>query len=125
MTISTRTHRWLLSVGPILGRAHQNRYPDSIDDNKSSRCDGLFVSSSVEKSERNRVSDDILKFTKGGKTQRANRKKIEFGCLVVPTNYRGSGDLFGASKRNLEFIRSVRFVENIAVLGYVDPQRED
>jgi hypothetical protein len=76
----------------------------------------------IEKSERKRVSDDILKFIKGGKTQRANRKKVEFGCLVVPTNYRGSGDLFGASMRNLEFIRSVLFVEDIAILGYVDPR---
>lgn len=76
----------------------------------------------IEKSERKRVSDDILKFIKGGKTQRANRKKIEFGCLIVPTNYRGSGDLFSASIRNLEFIRSILFVEDIAVLGYNDPR---
>lgn len=76
----------------------------------------------IEKSERKRVSDDILKFIKGGKTQQANRKKIEFGLLVVPTNYRGSGDLFGASMRILEFIRSVLFVEDVAVLGYVDPR---
>lgn len=78
----------------------------------------------IEKSERKRVSDDILKFIKGGKTQQANRKKIEFGCLIVPTNYRDSGDLFSASMRNLEFIRSVLFVEDIAVLGYVDPRWE-
>lgn len=76
----------------------------------------------IEKSERKRVSDDILKFIKGGKTQKANRKKIEFGCLIVPTNYRGSGDLFRSSMRNLEFIRSILFVEDIAVLGYEDPR---
>lgn len=76
----------------------------------------------IEKSERKRVSDDILKFIKGGKTQKAKRKKIEFGCLIVPTNYRGSGDLFGSSIRSLEFMRSVLFVEDIAVIGYEDPR---
>ena len=76
----------------------------------------------IEKSERKRVSDNILKFIKGGKTQKEKRKKIEFGCLIVPTNYRGSGDLFGSSMRNLEFIRSILFVEDIAVVGYEDPR---
>lgn len=80
------------------------------------------VAVEVEKSERKRVSDDILKFIKGGKTQRANRQKIEFGCLVVPTNYQGYDDLFRASTRTLEFVRSVLFVEDVAVLGYVDPR---
>lgn len=80
------------------------------------------VAIEIEKSERKRVSDDILKFIKGGKTQREGRKKIEFGCLVVPTNYRGSGNLFGASMRTLEFIRSILFVEDVAVIGYRDPR---
>lgn len=76
----------------------------------------------IEKSERKRVSDDFLKFIKGGKTQRANRKKIEFGCLIVPVNYRGSGDLFGSAMRTLEFMRSILFVEDVGVIGYVDPR---
>lgn len=78
----------------------------------------------IEKSEIKRVSDDILKFVKGGKTQKDNRKKVEFGCLIVPTNYGGSRDLFGGSMRTLEFIRSILFVEDIAVIGYTDPRWE-
>ena len=78
----------------------------------------------IEKSERKRVSDDILKFVKGGKTQKANRQKIEFGCLIVPTNYRGSGNIFHGSMRTLEFMRCVLFVEDIAVIGYADPRWE-
>lgn len=76
----------------------------------------------IEKSERKRVSDDVLKFIKGGKTQRDNRKQIEYGCLVVPTNYRGSGDLFRESMNTLAFVRSVLFVEDVAVIGYADPR---
>jgi hypothetical protein len=76
----------------------------------------------IEKSERKRVSDDILKFIKGGKTQKDNRKKIEFGCLIVPVNYLGRHDLFEESMRKLEFMRSILFIEDIAVIGYVDPR---
>lgn len=76
----------------------------------------------IEKSERKRISDDILKFIKGGKTQRSNRKKIEFGCLIVPVNYRSSGNLFKESMRTLKFIRSILFVEDVAVIGYRDPR---
>jgi hypothetical protein len=43
----------------------------------------------VEKSERKNVSDDLLKFHKGYRTQKDGRPKIEFGCLVVPVNYLG------------------------------------
>ena len=76
----------------------------------------------IEKSEQKRVSDDILKFIKGGKTQLENRKKIEFGSIIVPTNYRGSGNVFRSSMRNLEFMRSILFVEDVAVIGYKDPR---
>lgn len=76
----------------------------------------------IEKSERKRVSDDILKFIKGGKTQRDGRKKIRFGCLIVPVNYRGSGNVFAGSVNTLEFMRSILFVEDVLVLGYVDPR---
>lgn len=76
----------------------------------------------IEKTERKRVSDDILKFIKGGKTQKDNRQKIEFGCLIVPTNYRDSGDIFEETLRNLNFMRGVIFVEDIGVIGYKDPR---
>lgn len=76
----------------------------------------------IEKSERKRLSDDVLKFIKGGKTQRDNRKKIEFGCLIVPVNYRGSGNIFAGALTTLDFMRSVLFVEDIAVIGYRDPR---
>lgn len=78
----------------------------------------------IEKSQRKRVSDDILKFIKGGKTQRDNRKKIEFGCLIVPINYRGRGNLYNAAMDNLRFMRSILFVEDVAVIGYRDPRWE-
>lgn len=76
----------------------------------------------IEKSERKRVSDDLLKFIKGGQTYRNKRHRIEFGCLIVPTNYRGSGNIFGGVATTLDFMRGVMHVEDVAVVGYRDPR---
>lgn len=76
----------------------------------------------VEKSERKRVSDDLLKFIKGGQTYRDNRHRIEFGCLIVPTNYRGSGNIYGGVATTLDFMRGILHVEDVAVIGYSDPR---
>jgi len=76
----------------------------------------------VEKSERKRVSDDLIKFNKGWKTQKSNRKKIEFGSIIVPVNYGGNGNIFAGSMKTMEFMRSFLFVEDIAVFGYRDPR---
>jgi len=38
-----------------------------------------------------------MKFIKGGKTQKDNRKKIQFGSIIVPVNYRGSGNIFSGT----------------------------
>ncbi|WP_020220526.1 hypothetical protein [Halarchaeum acidiphilum] len=76
----------------------------------------------IEKSQRKRVSDDVLKFIRGGKTHENNRKKIEFGCLVVPVNWgSGNNDLFNEAMNCMRFIRSVLHVEDIAVIGYRIP----
>lgn len=73
----------------------------------------------IEKSQQKRVSDDILKFIKGGKTQRNNRKKIEFGCLIVPTSYGSqNNNLYEEAMRCMRFIRPVLHVEDITVIGY-------
>ena len=76
----------------------------------------------IEKSERKRVSDDLLKFIKGGQTYRDNRHRIEFGCLIVPTNYRGSGNIYGGVATTLDFMRGVMHVEDVAIIGYRDPR---
>ncbi|SFR44293.1 hypothetical protein SAMN04487947_1500 [Halogeometricum rufum] len=73
----------------------------------------------IEKSQQKRVSDDILKFVKGGKTQRNNRKKVEFGCLIVPVNWGSkNNNLYNEAMQCMRFIRSVLHVEDIAVIGY-------
>lgn len=76
----------------------------------------------IEKSERKRVSDDLLKFIKGAQTYREKRHRIEFGCLIVPTNYRGNGNIFGGVGRTLDFMRGIMHVEDVAVVGYRDPR---
>lgn len=76
----------------------------------------------IEKSQRKRVSDDVLKFIRGGKTHEKKRKKIKFGCLVVPVNWGSSNDdLFNEAMNCMRFIRSVLHVEDIAVIGYRIP----
>ena len=83
---------------------------------------GDRIAIEIEKSQQKRVSDDILKFIKGGKTQRSNRKKIEFGCLIVPVNWgERNNDLYNEAMRCMKFIRSVLHVEDIAVIGYQEP----
>jgi hypothetical protein len=78
----------------------------------------------VEKSERKNISDDLLKFQKGHRTQKDGRPKIEFGCLIVPVNYRGSGNLYKHSLAKLDFMRGVLFIDDVAVIGYRDPRHD-
>ena len=75
----------------------------------------------VEKTKRKSVSDDLLKFQKGYRTQKDGRPKIEFGCLIVPVNYRGSDNLYQHSLTKLDFMRGVLFIDDVAVIGYRDP----
>lgn len=75
----------------------------------------------VEKSERKSISDDLLKFQKGYRTQKDGRPKIEFGCLVVPVNYRGSDNLYKHSLTKLDFMKGVLFIDDVAVIGYRIP----
>jgi hypothetical protein len=80
------------------------------------------VAIEIEKTERKRVSDDLLKFIKGGKSQKDGRKKIQFGALIVPVNYRGTGDIYGGAMNNLAFMRGILFVDDVAIFGYRDPR---
>ncbi|EJN56899.1 hypothetical protein [Halogranum rubrum] len=75
----------------------------------------------VEKSERKNISDDLLKFQKGYRTQKDGRPKIEFGCLVVPVNYRGSDNLYQHSLTKLDFMKGILFIDDVAVVGYRIP----
>jgi len=76
----------------------------------------------VEKSERKSVSDDLLKFQKGYRTQKDGQPKIEFGCLVVPVNYLGRHNLYQHSLTKLDFMKGVLFIDDVAVIGYRDPR---
>ncbi|MBX0305465.1 hypothetical protein [Haloarcula salinisoli] len=78
----------------------------------------------VEKSERKNVSDDLLKFQKGYRTQKDGRPKIEFGCLVVPVNYLGRHNLYRHSLTKLDFMKGVLFIDDVAVIGYRDPRTD-
>lgn len=75
----------------------------------------------VEKSKRKNVSDDLLKFQKGYRTQKDGRPKIEFGCLVVPVNYRGADNLYQHSLTKLDFMKGILFIDDVAVIGYRIP----
>nr|WP_255479222.1 hypothetical protein [Natronomonas sp. LN261] len=74
-----------------------------------------------KKSERKSISDDLLKFQKGYRTQKDGRPKIEFGCLVVPVNYRGRDNLYRHSLTKLDFMKGILFIDDVAVIGYRIP----
>lgn len=76
----------------------------------------------VEKSERKNVSDDLLKFQKGYRTQKDGQPKSEFDCLVVPMNYLGRHNLYQHSLTKLDFMKGVLFIDDVAVIGYRDPR---
>jgi hypothetical protein len=78
----------------------------------------------IEKSERKRVSDDLLKFIKGGQTWREKRHRIEFGCIIIPTNYRGRDNIYGGVQTTLNFMRGIMHGEDVAAIGYRDPRWE-
>jgi hypothetical protein len=76
----------------------------------------------VEKSERKYIWKDLAKFSRGGKTYKSRREKIEFGCLVVPVNYSGGGNIFQGAMTILDFMRPMLFVKDVAVIGYREPR---
>lgn len=76
----------------------------------------------VEKTERKYIWRDIAKFSRGGKTYTDGTEKIKFGCLVVPVNYRGRHNLYRAALKQLDFMEPLLFVDDVAVLGYEEPQ---
>jgi len=83
--------------------------------------DDARIAIEVEKSERKNVSDGLLKFQKGYRTQKDGRPKIEFGCLVVPVNYLGRHNLYQHSLTKLDFMKGVLFIDDLAVIGYRIP----
>jgi len=75
----------------------------------------------VEKSKWKNVSDDLLKFQKGYRTQTDGRPKIEFGWLVVAVNYLGRHNLYQHSLTKLDFMKSILFIDDVAVIRYQNP----
>ncbi len=86
--------------------------------------DNTRIAIEVEKSERKNISDDLLKFQKGYRTQKDGRPKIEFGCLIVPENYLGKHNLYQHSLTKLDFMKGVLFIDDVAVIGYHDPRSD-
>jgi len=77
----------------------------------------------LEKSERKYVWKDLVKFGRGGSTYEGDRKKIEYGCLVVPDYYLSkSRPVFSGTRRMLEFIEPMLDVQGIVVIGFNDPR---
>lgn len=75
----------------------------------------------VEKSNMKSISDDLVKFQQGYRAERAGKPKIQFGCLVVPVNYRGSDNLYQHSLRKLDFMKGMMYIDDVAVIGYRIP----
>jgi len=76
----------------------------------------------LEKSEKKYVWKDLVKFGRGGVTYDGDRKKVEYGCLVVPDYYLSKKrPVFSGTRRMLEFIEPMVDVREIVVIGFHDP----
>lgn len=77
----------------------------------------------LEKSEKKYAWKDIVKFGRGGSTYDSNKKKIEYGCLVVPDYYLSKRrPVFSGTRQILRFMEPMLDVQEIVVIGFHDPR---
>jgi hypothetical protein len=77
----------------------------------------------LEKSERKYVWKDLAKFGRGAHTEVNERKKVEFGCLVVPDYYSGS-TVFSGTRKMLRFMEPMLDLNELVILGFSKPASE-
>jgi len=76
----------------------------------------------LEKSEKKYAWKDLVKFGRGGSTYDSDRKKVEYGCLVVPDYYLSKKrPVFSGTRKILKFIEPMLDVHEIVVIGFHDP----
>lgn len=77
----------------------------------------------LEKSERKYVWKDLAKFGRGAHIEVDGRKKVEFGCLVVPDYYSGS-TVFSGTRKMLRFMEPMLDLDEIIIIGFSKPTSE-
>jgi hypothetical protein len=76
----------------------------------------------LEKSEKKYVWKDLVKFGRGGCTSNGDRKKVEYGCLVVPDYYLSeSRPVFSGTRQTLKFIEPMLDNQGIVIIGFHNP----
>jgi hypothetical protein len=74
----------------------------------------------IEKTEKKLVWKNLIKFSRG-KTHESDGQ-IEFGCIIVPVNYPGGGNIFRHATNALEFTSPLIPIQDVVVVGYRDPR---
>lgn len=73
----------------------------------------------IEKTEQKNIWKDLIKFSRGSDDQ------IEYGCAILPENYRVSDrnhNIFRHAQRALKFTSPLMPVQDVVLIGYRDPR---
>jgi hypothetical protein len=74
----------------------------------------------IEKTEKKLVWKNLIKFSRG--LDQESDERIDFGCVIVPVNYPGGGNIFSHATNALEFASPVISIQDVVVIGYRDPR---
>lgn len=74
----------------------------------------------IEKTERKLVWKNLIKFSRG--PEQDSDERVDFGCIVVPVNYPGGGNVFRHAENALEFTSPLIPVRDVVIIGYRDPR---
>lgn len=74
----------------------------------------------IEKTEKKLVWKNLIKFSRG--KHHDSDKEIDFGCIVVPVNYPGGGNIFRHATNAMEFASPLISIRDVVIVGYRDPR---
>lgn len=74
----------------------------------------------IEKTEQKWVWKNLIKFSRG--MEQDTDKQVDFGCIIVPVNYPGGGNIFSHAKNALEFTSPLIPIQDVLIIGYRDPR---
>jgi aromatic ring-opening dioxygenase LigB subunit len=74
----------------------------------------------IEKTEKKLIWKNLIKFSRGPEQEADER--IDFGCVIVPVNYPGGGNVFSHAANALEFTSPLIPIQDIVIIGYRDPR---
>jgi len=74
----------------------------------------------IEKIKKKLIWKNLIKFSRG--PEQDSDDCIDFGCIIVPTNYLGGGNIFRHAANALRFTSPLIDIEDIVIIRYQDPR---